>query len=206
MLLRTSVGTLALLLVSAVTAGAQLTGSTVTITAGNGLPYPCKDALVTRTVGSEAELVLTDWIGGCVGAYSADVSRSRLSLSVAEWGNYTLGTLHLSFLGAPTITDVFFLGFTGNFLYPGYERNQSNLTPTVTFDGTDIDIVFDAGGADEFAFNEAGLGTAEFSITAESLVVPEPATLTLFATGLAVLFFVGRRRRTPSRPAISGAR
>lgn len=195
MLLRTALGTIALVLVSAVSAGAQLTGSTVTLIAGNGLPDPCRDALVTRTVGSGPGLVLADWMGGCAGAYSANVFASGLSLVASEWGNYTLGTLHLSFVGAPTISDVFFLGFTGNFLYPDYSRNQSNLTPTVTFDGTDIDITFDPGGEDEFAFNEAGLGTAEFSITAESLVTPEPATLTLLATGLVGLFFVARLRR-----------
>jgi len=103
-----------------VPAQAQLAGSTVTSTAGNGFSSGtagniCKSASASRSVSNGGELVNADWTGGCVGYYSVDFSNAGFVLTVLEGGNYSYSNLNMMFAGAPMITGASFLGYSGNF-------------------------------------------------------------------------------------------
>lgn len=195
----------------AISAQAQLAGSTVASTAKNGFSGGtgiCKEGSASRTVMNGGELVSTDWTGGCIGFFSVDFSNTGFVLTVREGGNYSFSNLNMLFTGGPTITGASFLGYTGNFFTPpnndpanDYGFNDSNFPPIVTFTGSSIDVLWntndDTFPSGQFRFNDAsiGTGTASFSYTTMSSVVPEPTSIALFAAGL-VGVALSRRRRT----------
>lgn len=200
-----SAGAAALLAATAAHAG--FTGSTVDITAANGFASGasiCKDGVATgRTVGAGNELAGVDWTGGCVGYYSADLSDSQIALTGIESGNYSFASLHIHVASGATITGVSFAGYTPNFFQTGYPNNDSNFSPTVTFDADDIDIGWDTSSdSSQFAFNAPAnggsepFGSALFNVTTNGSTVPEPATLALLGLGLAV---IAARRRGAAR-------
>ena len=93
--LRGAIGASALLLAGAV--HASLLGATVDITGGNGFSSGnCKAASALGVVvGAGLELTAADWVGGCVGYYSADVSAGLITLAGIERGNYSQASLTL---------------------------------------------------------------------------------------------------------------
>ena len=80
----------ALLITLPIAANAGLIGAEIDITAENGFSSGstiCKTGSASGvTVGGGDELTGSDWSGGCVGYYGADLSDNLLTLSGIEWG------------------------------------------------------------------------------------------------------------------------
>jgi hypothetical protein len=198
-------GVLAVVLLFAGQAQASMIGANITITTANGLPFSCKDGYSATTVGAGTELAASNWTGGCVGYYAADVDASALTLTNIEWGNYTRATLDLHVVSGPTIVGVAFLGYSNGFFdatWDGGLHTDSNFLPFITFSASDISIVWDTYTDRQFAFNNEGFlapsGTARFEIlTSDGRTdpVPEPASMLLFGTGLIGAVRAARKRR-----------
>ena len=167
----------------------------------------CKDGVATSpVVGAGTEPKSTDWTGGCVGAYEADVSGSQIVVSSFESGNYDYAGFHLHVNAGPVITGVFFAGYTPNFFQPGIGADDTNLLPAISFDDDDIFITWDSSGAGtQFVFNgpanggQDPFGAATFNVTTADRALPVPPTAALMGLALALMAGLRRRHTRPTQ-------